>query len=49
MIVENEILDNRVKIREHIGLEIADVIMSYRKEVKNEKVNRKVRDLEILK
>ena len=49
IIVENEILDGKTKIREHAGLEIADIIMICREEVKNEKVNRKFRYLEVLK
>ena len=49
MIVENEILHNKSKIIEHTGLKLADVIMIDRKEVKKEKVNRKVRNLDILK
>ena len=42
-------LDNKTKIREHARLELVDIILIYEKEVKNEKVDRKVRDLEVLK
>ena len=48
-IVEEEMLENKTKMRECVGLELEDVIVICRKDVKQENADRKVRDLDVLK